>query len=306
LAFTGLVSIGESTVGFLGEGMDPEREKELNVTTKIIAGEDMSTGDPTGIILGKGLAASLGVKVGEKIVLLSGTGSGGLNGIEGHVRGVFITITKAYDDAVLRVPLPMARKLLKVSGSHVWAVLLHDTDTTRAVAAALRPQLAAENLQVVPWFELADFYNKTIALFAKQVAVMKINIAVIIVLCISNTLMMSVMERTGEIGTSMALGLTRRNILQQFIFEGMVIGVIGCLSGLILGWLLAHFISFIGIPLPAPPGSNQEGFDAQIMLTPGLVFDAVVLAIATTILAAIYPAFKGSRMIIVDALRFNR
>lgn len=304
LAFNGLVSIGESTVAFSGEGMDPANEEQLNSATLMLEGQPLSASDPTGIIIGQGLAASLGVKVGERIALLANTRNG-INGAEGIVRGVFATATKAYDDATLRVPLALARKLLRVSGSHVWAILLDDTALTGATVAALAPRLAAHGMQVVPWYELADFYVRTEQLFARQLTVVKLIIAVIVVLCVLNTLTMTVLERTGEIGTSMALGWRRRNILQQFIGEGIAIGAIGCVAGIAIGIVLARLISGIGIPLPPPPGVTRE-LIAEIRITRGLIGEATALVFAAAIAAAIYPAVKAARMAIVDALRFNR
>ena len=67
---------------------------------------------------------------------------------------------------------------------------------------------------------MADFYNKTVSLFSKQVLVVKIMIAVIIVLSISNTMMTNVRERVSEIGTCMALGDRRSTILRRFLAEG--------------------------------------------------------------------------------------
>ena len=84
---------------------------------------------------------------------------------------------------------------------------------------------------MVPWSKLADFYNKTVALFSRQMGVVKLIIAIIIVLSISNTMTMSVMERTVEIGTAMALGIRRLRILILFILEGGLLGAIGGLSG---------------------------------------------------------------------------
>ena len=134
------------------------------------------------------------------------------------------------------------------------------------MADALRARLADKGLQIVPWYQLADFYNKTVALFSKQVAVMKLIIAVIIILSISNTLTMSVLERTGEIGTSMALGIKRAQILAQFVGEGAIIGVIGGVVGVGLGLLLAFAISAFGIPMPPPPGMARS-FVGEVRVT---------------------------------------
>ena len=130
-------------------------------------------------------------------------------------------------------------------------------------------------------------------------------IAIIIVLGITNTMMMTVMERTGEIGTSMALGAKRVQILRRFIAEGMIIGVLGGIAGVLVGLALAAAISKIGIPMPPPPGATR-GYSAAILVTWPLVVNALVLAVVTTLVAGLYPAFKASRMNIVDALRRNR
>ena len=74
---------------------------------------------------------------------------------------------------------------------------------------------------------------------------------------------------------------------------------------MLVGWLLAALISWIGIPMPPPPGMS-EGYAGEIILTPGLTVQAFLLALATTLLASIYPAWRASRMEIVDALRHQR
>lgn len=305
LGFAGLISHGEATLSFLGEGVDPEKEAKLAKAMTIVAGEGLSALDSRGFLLGEGLADNLGVKVGDTVVLLANTQRGGVNAIEGKVRGLFRTITKAYDDGAIRIPLVAARRLLATSGSHHWALLLDDTDDTKAVAAQLEQKLDPKAFQVVPWTQLADFYNKTAALLGKQMAIMRLLIAVIIILSIANTLMLSVMERTREIGTAMALGLTKTDIRKQFLMEGLVMGVVGSLVGLVLGIVLGRAISAVGIPMPAAPGMSQ-GFTAEIMVTPWLGFQACAVAIGSCLIASAYPAWRASQMVIVDALRHGR
>ncbi len=305
LGFSGLISRDDSTISFLGDGVDPEKEALLSRTLLVSKGQGLSRDDPKGIILGDGLAANLGAGVGDRLVLLANTASGGINAVESHVRGLFSTPTKAYDDVALRLPLPLAQDLLRTSGAHRWLVLLDDTTFTPALLGQLRQQLAGRHLDVVPWYELADFSNKTVALFKKQVGVMKMIIAVIVVLGISNTLMMGILERTAEIGTSMALGFNRKRILRLFLGEGLVLGLAGGIIGLLLGVALASVISAVGIPMPPPPGMAR-GFTAEILVTWQLALDALALAFGTTLLASIYPAWKASRMDIVGALRHGR
>ena len=305
LSFSGLVSYRDATLSFLGEGMDPEREIELNTSVAMVAGAPLSPDDPKGIIMGWGLANNLGAKVGDTVVLLGSTRTGGINAVEGRIRGLFSTVTKAYDDAALRVPLEMAQQLLRVNGSHTWVLLLKRTELTPRVAYDLQQKLSAQNLQILPWYELADFYNKTVALFSKQVSVMKLIVAIIIVLSIANIMTMSVLERTGEIGTALAIGVPRTRILRQVVFEGLSLGLVGGAIGVIVGASLAALISWIGIPMPPPPGMAR-GFTGEIMVTGDIAFDAFVLALVTTLVASLYPAWKASSMVIVDALRANK
>lgn len=304
LSFSGLISVGESSLSFLGEGVDPEREARFGYPSIISQGEDLAAEDATGIIVGRGLAENLGVKPGDTVVLLTNTQTGGINAVESKVRGIFTTVSKAYDDSAIRVPRPVAEKLLRARGAHRWIVVLQDTGLTARTVAMLEQKLPPGKLEFIPWIKLADFYNKTVDLLSRQMAFVRLIIGVIIVLCISNTLTMSVIERTGEIGTAMALGAARANILRRFLSEGLALGVIGGLSGVVVGVGLAIVISAIGIPMPPPPGMSQ-GYSGEIKLTVALVVGAFALACITALLASVYPAWKASRLIIVDALRRN-
>ena len=305
LSFAGLISHGDSTLSFLGEGVDPEKEALLSESLTIVKGQGLDSADPQGFVLGQGLAENLGVKIGDEVVLLANTASGGMNAVQGHVRGFFATITKAYDDIAMRVPIAQAQTLLKTPGTHYWAVLLTDTDYTSKAVELLRPQLAADSFLVVPWTDLADFYNKTAVLLRRQLAVMQILVAIIIVLSISNTLTITVMERTREIGTAMALGVRKAMILRQFLLEGVVLGIVGSVVGAAVGMLLAYVISRVGIPMPPAPGMSQ-GFTAKILVTPWITLQGCAVVTLSCLVASVYPAWRASSLEIVDALRQGR
>lgn len=305
LAFNGLLSSGDNTISFMGEGIDPEREALVGRSIRIVEGADLDPAGTDGVIVGRGLAANVGVHPGDTVVLLATTAQGGLNAVELPVTGLFATTVKAYDDAALRVPIDTARKLMRVEGATSWILLLERTADTDTALAALRARLPASDFEAIPWYELADFYNKTAELFSRQVGVVRILIALIVVLSISNTLSMAVVERTGEIGTAMALGVRRAGILRMFLAEGALLGVMGGALGVGLGLLLASAISAVGIPMPPPPGM-ETGFTGRISVPPALAWEAFQLAFVTTLLASIVPAWKASRMNIVDALRHQR
>ena len=305
LNFGGLISHGDSTLSFAGEGVDAEKEKLVSRVLNIAQGEGLSAGDPDGIILGVGLAANLDVKPGDQVVLVGTSASGSINAVDAHIRGLFRSDVKAYDDSALRAPIGLARRLLKVRGSHIWVIALDKTEDTREWVDRMRAELRSTKLELIPWYDLADFYNKSVKLLSSQMFFVRVIIGLIIVLSISNVLIMSVLERTGEIGTLMAMGTRARHILKQFLWEGFLLGLLGTLLGLVIGLILAHIISFVGIPMPPPPG-RQGGYSAQILLTWGLAASAFALGIVTTSLASLYPAWRASRLEIVDALRHNR
>ncbi len=305
LSFSGLLSHGDATLSFIGEGVDPGEQSYFSNALQIVSGQHLAADDPNRLIMGAGLARNLGVDAGDTIVLMANTATGGINAVEMTVGGLFTTVTKSYDDSALRLPISTAQQLLRTQGAHSWIVLLNDTNQTDAVLEKVRGLLPQDQFEVMPWYQLADFYNKTTALFTKQVQAIKLIIAIIILLGISNTMTMNVMERTGEIGTAMALGVKKIDILRQFLCEGALIGGIGGVLGVALGWLLAEVISAIGIPMPPPPGMAR-GYIGEILIRPDMVLEALALAVLVTLIASVYPAWKASRMQIVDALRHNR
>jgi putative ABC transport system permease protein len=306
LSITGLVSHGETTVSFVGDGVDPAKEQELSKAFRIVRGKGLSTLDAREVILGQGLARTLGAEPGDTVALLAKSRGGGINAVEATVAGVFTTATPAYDDTALRLPIALGQSLLRVKGAHAWLVVLDETEQTDSYTAAFRRRFpaASSRLEFVPWQNRADFYNKTVDLFSRQMNVLRLIIGGIIVLSISNMLAMTVAERTGEVGTLLAIGFRRREILRQFAVEGFLLGLVGAMIGLAAGCALALALSSVGIPMPPPPGMD-EGYTAEIRLAWAGVAIPFAIGFLTTVLAGLYPAWKASRLPIVDALRHN-
>lgn len=306
LAVAGLISYGEATVAFQGDGVNPEKEAELSKALRIVEGQNLTGATSKEVVLGRGLARSLNARPGTTVALLVTTSGGGINAVEATVAGIFVSTNQAYDDSALRLPIGLAQSLLRVDGSHIWLVLLNETESTDEYLKQFRARFPAgeNNLDFVPWYQQADFYNKTVELFSQQMGALRLIIGCIIVLSISNMLVMNVLERTGEIGTLLAIGFRRRKILRMFAIEGLLLGLAGASLGLIGGYGLAELISAIGIPMPPPPGM-EEGYTGQIRVTSSVMTHSFLIAFATTSLAGLYPAWKASRLQIVDALRHN-
>jgi len=306
LSVTGLISHGDTTVSFIADGIDPAKEAELSKAFRIVKGNNLSSAQGVEVILGRGLARNLGVEPGATVSLLSTTASGGINAVEAKVAGIFISANQTYDDTALRLPIGLAQSLLRADGAHMWLVLLEKTERTDSYLAQFRERFPeiSHHLEFVPWYQRADFYNKTVALFSQQMDVLRTIIAVIVVLSISNMLVMNVLERTGEIGTLLAVGIRRKKVMRLFVAEGLMLGLIGGTAGALIGYGLAELISVIGIPMPPPPGMEQ-GYTAKIRVTWLVLANAFAIVFATTALAGLYPAWKASRLNIINALRHN-
>ncbi|HEY1328706.1 MAG TPA: FtsX-like permease family protein [Casimicrobiaceae bacterium] len=304
LSLTGLASSGDITVAFTGEAVDPDAERVISKVLPIV-GKNLDASDANGVLLGRGLANALGVGPGDTVTFIARLRNGAINAVEGHVLGTFTTQVKSYDDSAVRMPLDLGRRLLKTQGAHTWVLGLDATEHTDSVVAYLRGLLPVDRFQVASWLDLSDFYRKAVVLLSQQIDVVAVLIGLIIVLGISNTLTMNVLERTGEIGTLMAMGTPRRGVLRLFVTEGVLLGVIGGAIGVCIGVALAELLSYIGIPMPPPPG-RQEAYSAQILLTPALVASAFAMALVSATIASLYPAWRASRLPIVDALRHNR
>lgn len=305
LGLTGLVSHGDSTLSFVGEGFDPAHDLTGDRSLKIIQGRRLGAADHDQILVGKGLAMLMGVQAGDAVVVLVDTPASGLSAIDAKVAGVFESVSKAYDESALLLHIDAARKLLKVQGAHRWLVYLDKTENTSRVAQALRVRFSAPQFEVRTWDQLAEFYRRAVDLFAQQLAVVRFIVVAIILLGISNTMMMSVMERTGEIGTAMALGVRPRILLGQFLLEGALIGLIGSLAGLALAVIIGWGIDALHIDMPPPPGLAR-GYLAHLLFTPLTVLEALLVGVGATTLASLYPAWRASRMVIVDAIRHNK
>lgn len=304
LQLSGLISSGEITVPFSGEGVDPVPEARVSKVLQV-NGRNLDAADPTGVLVGQGLATTLGVKPGDAVVFIHSRPQGGVTGVEGVVRGVFSTGIKAYDDVAARIPIAMAQRLLRTEGAHLWVIGLHETEMTQRTVDLLQQPLSQAGLEQRSWLELSDFYRKTVELLSRQMAVVTVLIAIILVLGIANLLTMATLERTGEIGTMLAVGTPRSSILRMHVAEGVLLGAVGAVVGATLGVVLALAISAVGIPMPPPPG-RDTGYRAEILVVAPLIANAVAIAVVSATLASAYPAWKASRLPVVDALRANR
>lgn len=302
--FSGLANNSRADLPIIGEGIEPAKEEQLGTATAIVAGRPLQDSDAFGALIGEGVAAALHLRPGSFLTLIVNTAEGALNTFEYEVVGVFRTFSKDYDDRAVRIPLSAAQELMFTQSVHSIVVLLNDTRTTDRVATELKARLAPLGYEVKTWYELADFYQKTEALYRRQLGALQAIILVMLVLSVASTINMVVYERTGEFGTMLALGLRQRQIFGLIMLENLLLGLIGSLIGIIAGIAVAETISHIGLSMPPPPGSNI-GYIATIRIVPSVLAIAVLTGALAAVIAAVLPACRASRLVVGDALRHN-
>src|SRR5512139_263670 len=302
--FSGLASNGRADLPVVGEGVEADKEARLGTAISFIAGHTLRDNEPFGVIVGEGVAAALQLVPGSPLNLTVNTPDGALNALEFTVVGVFRSFSKDYDDRAVRIAQAAAQELLATQAVHGVVVALDDTSHTDAVVAELRRQLGPLGYEVKSWQELADFYNKTVALYKRQFGALQVIILIMLVLSVASTVNMVVYERTGEFGTLLALGMKRRRIFRLILLENTLLGLLGAGLGVVAGVALAAAISAIGLPMPPPPGSNAA-YTASIRVVPWILAGSALTGAAAATLAALLPGRRAARLVVVDALRHN-
>ena len=300
IALTGLLNNGRADLPVVAEGVEPSREARLGTSMRIVAGRTLLDGDSDGAIVGNGLARALGVGPGDRVVLLASTSDSALNTLDLQVVGVFESFSRDYDARALRIPLQAARQLLDTRGANIVVVSLARTQDTDSIASTLRSTLPV-GLELKTWTQINDFYAKTVDLYDRQFAFLRLIVLLMVLLSVANAVNMSVFERVQEFGTMRALGNRGGTVFRLVVAENVALGAIGGALGVVVGILLALLISSIGIPMPPPPNANS-GYTAHIRLVPVEALLAFLTALVATVAAGLVPARKASRMSVVEAL----
>jgi putative ABC transport system permease protein len=301
LTFPGLLSSERSQMPVIFEGVEPGAEVEIGTSIATASGAPLQEGT-TGVILGEGVARTVKAERGDALTLVAPTGGGALNSLDLPLAGVFRSPFKDFDAHVVRMRLRDAQELANDESVTSIVVLLDSSDRVPEALAAARALLPSNDYDIRPWWTLADFYQGTVALYKRQFLVLEIIVSLMVVLGVANSVNMTLHERQAEFGTVRTLGYRRSLVFRQILAESALIGVIAALLGVVIGAGLALVISAVGIDMPPPPNSDA-GYTAAIRVSAFNVLLAVGIGMAAAILGAMFPAYRLSRMPIVDALR---
>ncbi|HEU4521898.1 MAG TPA: FtsX-like permease family protein [Thermoanaerobaculia bacterium] len=302
IGLTGLISNGERSETFIATAVEPENERAMS-GHRIVSGEQLPLDEADAVIIGRGLAASMNVSPGDFLTLMTTTVSGSLNAADVRVAGIFTSGVKELDARAIKIPLPAAQQLLQTSKVEKLLVFLHDTEDTAAVRSDLEKVFASNGwaLETKTWIDLASFYHQVVLLYNGIFGFLGLVIFGVVIFSVANTILMSVLERTREIGTLMAIGTTRSRVARMFLLEGFLTGTVGGVIALLAAAIVAFVINSSDFTLPPPPGYSV-GYQLRILLQPSILVTGFAIAVVTSTLSSIVPAMKAARLTIVDAL----
>lgn len=300
LVASGIVTVKDDSAGVEILGVDPA--SSANDPYRIVEGQFVAADDREGILIGYPLAQSMGLKVGDQVSLLVNTSEGAVDEQLFTVRGIYSTSTTAYDKGIVLLPLAKAQAF---SGAENRAsmifVLLKDREQADAVKAAI----PSANFQVKTWRELNSLLVLVNDFSNAYLTVINLIILGVTATVIVNTLLMSVFERTREIGILSAIGMKGRQIVSLFLAEASLLALGGIAAGGLIGWALSLYFGKVGIFFGDLGMSADLLFEDRIFtfLTIDSALNTVITAFVITLLASLYPARMASRMEPVEALR---
>jgi lipoprotein-releasing system permease protein len=308
-----LIRYNESVTGIIVKGIEPKDEVRIGKL-----GDYMKRGsldlDGAGIVIGSELADKLDVKVGDFISLISPSsidlkkiGFPGKFKVEGRnykVSGIFTSGMYDYDMNLAYVSIPEAQALAGITGNVVSgvSVRIDNTDDADNVKRTLQVTLGLP-YDVRTWVDMNK--NLLSALKLEKTVMFVILTLIVTVACfnIASALIMTVLEKTKDIGILKAIGATNLNVMAIFALQGGFIGILGTSLGTGLGMGICYLLKtykFISLPkeiyyIDKLPVRIAEG-DIQLI---------VISSILISFIATLYPAYKASKLQPAEALRYE-
>lgn len=316
----GMLSNGQAVQGALVRGVLPsDEDKVADLGKKMKAGQltDLQAG-AFNIILGADLAYALGVSVGEKVVLMAPQGQFTPTGVVPRIKqfkvvGLFQIGMYEYDAGLALIHLDDAAKLYrmgdKVSGLRLRINDLFDAPTmTKKLGEQLTPQGA---YYITDWTQQHANFFKAIKLEKRVMFIILTLIVAVAAFNIVSTLVMAVTDKRADIAIMRTLGASPSSIMQIFIIQGALIGVVGTLWGAGLGTLIAFNIDTI-VPF-IEHAFNVQFLAKDVYYISDLpsrpewndILTIVTVSIVLSLIATLYPSYKAAKINPAEALRYE-
>jgi lipoprotein-releasing system permease protein len=280
---------GDANMGVAMRGIEPENYlRMIALQEKIIAGSaNLSSTD---IVIGSKLAKDLGVWTGDKLTLQAASGASSVL----FVKGIFDFGSQSQNTGSVYVALRTAQSLLGLLGGV--------TSLQLKVAAPFEAEMLAQqiesqpNIKVESWIKTNAEFFKALSGQTMSFFVIRLFVGLTAALGIASVLVVSVVQKSKEIGILRATGTTRAQILGVFLLQGAILGLLGSLFGSVMGWLF--LIAWRGYAI------NDEGvpfftLDAE----PTLYLYVALGATLVGTVSALFPAQRAARLDPAVAIR---
>ena len=305
----GLVTSPTGSAGVALSGVQPEVEAPVSMWRDKVTEGAWLDDDDRGILLGGAVADSLGVDLGDKVVLMT-QGKDEVVSRMFRVKGLVRTGSDDIDGAVALCTLAAAQQLLEQPDA-ASQVAVHLADSGQALTSARQAAaaLSGRGLEIMDWKQAMPEMVESIELDAGSNNVMMFAIGIIVAMGVLNTVLMSVLERIHEFGVMRAVGLKDHQIRRLVLTEGLLLGLVAVVLGDALGALLSWPFMVWGIDMANFAGEQMSfgGVSISTDVYARMDWDRFIsysaVAVAMTVLASLYPAFKASSLKPVDALR---
>jgi putative ABC transport system permease protein len=304
---SGMLANAIMTSGVDIYGIDEQRE---NLTTdfesNIIEGEYFGPVSRNPIMVGKALADKMKISTGNRIVMTFQDLNGEITSAVFRVSGIYRTANTANDQRNVYTRQSDLAEILDGTGIvNEIAILLHELDEVNDFHARLQ-SLFPEN-EIRTWAQISPDLS-----FINEFSGLMLMIIIIIILFalafgILNTMLMTIFERTQELGVLMSIGMGKKRVFSMILLETTFLVITGSVLGVIIGSLTVALTANTGIDL-TPLGAealSDFGFDAVIYpsLDQVFYFNLAILVLITAILASVYPAWKALRLNPAEAVR---
>lgn len=313
-----MLTNGKRVSGSLARGVEPTLEKEVSsIAESMVSGRlsDLKAGE-FGIVLGSELANSLGVYEGDRITLITPQAMVTALGVMPRLRrlevvGVFEVGMHQFDSAMSYMHIEDASRIFDL-GDRVNGVRLKLTDLFEAPAIARNlGNVFGEEYWVRDWTQQHSNFFKALKTEKTVMFIILLMVVAVAALNIVSTLMMSVNDKESDIAILRALGITPGSVMAIFMIQGAVIGLFGTIIGVSLGVPVA--LNVFEIVSWFEQIFNADFLPSDVYYISDIVADVrasevityALAAFLITITATIYPAWRASKTLPAEALRYE-
>lgn len=319
LAGQGLLANAGEVRGVQLRGIEPEQEKNVvDYAQKMSAGSfDALKTDEFGIILGEQLARILDAQMGGKVTLITPEGNVTPAGVVPRLKqftvvGIVKTGMEEADANMALIHLHDAQKLYRADDANVALRLrLADPQNAPAVMEQVLPEAERTHFWTQNWTDNNRSYFNAVEMEKRMLTLLLTFIILVAVFNLVSSLVMAVTEKQADIAILRTLGLSPRGVMKIFVVQGMVSGVLGTLTGLILGLLLAWNIGAIvawveqlfGVHLVSAKVYFIDYLPSDVQAAD--VIGVVSISLILSFLATLYPSWSAARTQPAEALRYE-